>query len=395
MEPLPPPDGAKPAIASTQLGSGHTVQIDFLSKDASAANLADATFIVRVLGKKADGRWLLDANGSRLSAEAGALLRDGAVYLGRLLPGSPTALRLWSVKASSAPTLPASPPLELFNPLAAARADPLSAILVSLFKAFSLRLDQTALARLRALVSKLAQAKGGSEAALVAVAAQAKGLKLTDEALAAAVSDLDPDSRGGGQFRDKPKDQTEAKAENSSSEAEAKPENEEEAIRQVKPRLPYDRLSPLTLKQACESSLSSNTVLSWLGRIPQKDGRRWLAFPVSFGEAGEPPLEATIRLSLDERDGRLSRPEKLVVDALGLTRRWRAVAEFKRSALSLELCATPALAKEADVLENALRLAMEGSSGIGVCHIAVSPAPIPELPAEADGETANGVDEYA
>jgi len=225
----------------------------------------------RVLKKSApEGTWLFSAeNGRRFSAslplglspKVGESLRfavdaraDGTVFY--RLADAASASRAEALRMEAIRSLGLVP-------------DRLSFLLVSVSRAFGIKVDAQRILRLRSLVER-AVAGGGlddSDASFFAVLADDKGLAPSPEAIRAAAFAADP----GSPFRDKP--------------------------RKEHPR--RDPPGAEALSEAAREMQPSGNPLAFMNALDGRSGKRWLLFPFDFAR-GSVEIKATLRLLLNQ-----------------------------------------------------------------------------------------------
>jgi hypothetical protein len=197
--------------------------------------------------------------------------------------------------------------------------DSLSAALVSFARRFSLPLDQALLTRLRREALSLNMSR--ESAALAAVAAAAKGVGLTPEALEKYTAAIDPDARreqsgadsqGGGQGRER------------SGRDGRPPENSGEDEAGDRPgRVSVSGIPDAGGLGKIRDDIDGNDpLLRVLNSIPGKDGERWMVYPFQVSAGGKRFL-----VSMRVTAGNGGEGARLAVDVAGEDRRWLFVLD--------------------------------------------------------------------
>jgi hypothetical protein len=210
---------------------------------------------------------------------------------------------------------PPLPPEEALAHLALSLGLPrgeLSTALLGFARYFSLPLEPGLLQRLRR--EALAPRAGGEALVLAAAAAEAKGLRLTGEALEADAAALDPGRReppGGDQNRERRQN------------AEDTPPG------------------PGELQKAAEEAEALSPLLRITNRLPGKNREHWVTLPFTFSSRGL-EFRVSLRILLKNRGPGGYEAERVALD-IGLdSRRWLFVLDSPRQkAPSLEVYVSP------------------------------------------------------
>ncbi len=264
-------------------------------------------FSARVRGRRPDGLLLLETPFGRLGvrgAEAEGLIRLRVERFGEGF-----ALRLLGRGTEPAPPEGAAAGRAALSEAAFLRgfglpADRLSASLVSFARAFGLALAPSALKALRRAALRL----GGDReaAALAAVAAEAKGARLSDEALGEYVAAIDARAEGDGK---------EGGRRQGSDPRQRQGAEETERKRSGSP-------SAEELRGRFGELAAAGDALSYLNRLPASDGTRWVVFPVRLEREGV-EFRAVVRILLLANHGSgLGRVGRWAVDVAAGGRTW-------------------------------------------------------------------------
>jgi hypothetical protein len=246
--------------------------------------------------------------------------------------------------------------------------DTLSFVLISAIRYFSLSPDAALLSRLRGdlLASGAASApKGGREKAaleakaLAAAAAADKGLRLSPEALEEYAAAMEPGawfSGGGG--REPPEDEDPPGGEEA-------PDGEE-----------LERLYA-KVNRAGEKS-GEGGLLSWLNRLPGRNGQGWAVFPFKIKLEGV-ELKVFVRLLIGGSFSRFA-PGKdagrgcVIVDIEGPGQNWRFILNRNGGAAAMDITVYPGQGVDIKALEREAGKFFEGTE-IRVQKTGEAPSP--------------------
>jgi hypothetical protein len=208
----------------------------------------------------------------------------------------------------------------------------LSTALVGFVRFFSLPLDPGLLHRLRREALRPSAKSGGEALALAAAAAEAKGLRLTGEALEAYAAALDPG------YRDPP-------------EGDGRRRNPGERQNTGFPTPP----DPGEIKKAAEASEAASPLLSLINPLPGKNQEQWVTLPFEFCSGGL-EFKVSLRILLKTR-GLYGQAERLALDIGLASRRWLFVWDKPpETAPRLDVYVTPPPAGETPLtMERELR----------------------------------------
>lgn len=288
MEPLAP--------GGTGAASNRKTDVRQSPKAAGPAPASEpgGSFFARVVSDKGGGAWLVKPEGapgrragsSVLASSPGPLLpRELVRVAAERGPDGKTAYRvLGAAERSAAEALRGLglPP------------DPVSAALVSSFRALGLKIEPQRLRHLRRAVEEaVGNGVDGREAARIAAAADDKGFDIQARAIEAVAGSADPGSGGGrGGARDR------------------------------SGRRRADRLDVPELKAAVAEFQSSGAAGAFLNGAGGRSGKRWLFFPLSFSRGGV-DIDASLRFLLHFSSPNTPvRVEYCVLDVRAPSRAW-------------------------------------------------------------------------
>jgi hypothetical protein len=302
-------------------------------------------FSARIAGRDAEGNFILDSPFGVLNVRGKTefplhsivrfrVEREGDSVLLRLLgPASDGSARVAVSAAERGVTANA-----LFKTLGLP-ADALSAALLSFIRVFGLRVDAELVRSLRrtALRTHLDQ----EASALAAAAAEAKGVRLSDEALENYVAAIDVD--GGREREGRPQD------DGSGSKG---PDQRNGASRRRLAKTDAE-----ALRTEFQLAQGVGDALSFLNGLPGADGSRWIVFPVAFLAKQEPgkrvstqevEIRAVVRILLLAAHGtNAERVGRWAVDVAATGRTWYFDAEAKPSSDAfVQVSADPPLGAE-------------------------------------------------
>jgi hypothetical protein len=310
-------------------------------------------FSARVGVRDADGRLLLETRFGTLSVLASQELpafsnvrfrveRDGASVALRLLGyGTDETVRGPMSRGVSDSTLLRTLGLP---------SDALSLALLSFSRAFGLRLDAGLLRTLRRLALQSTVDREAS--ALAAVAAEAKGLRLTPQALEEYVDAIDVNAGRDGEDRRA----SAGSDEGPSSGGDTGKDGEDRNSGKKEEKRPHNRPpSGEDLRVGFAKSFSSGDALSYLNTLPGPDGTRWIVFPVSLGSE-EVEICATVRILLLAAHGpNAGMVGRWAVDVAASGRTWSFDAETPGVRFApVQVSADPPLGAEAPRIRAAL-----------------------------------------
>jgi hypothetical protein len=270
------------------------------------------------------------------------------------------------------PSFSGAPAQELHKQTAALLGlpqDTLSFVLISAIRCFSLAPNAALLGRLRgellaagaASAPKTGREKAALEAkALAAAAAEDKGLRLSAAALEEYAAAMEPGfSGGGGQGPPEQEDPPEQE----------KPPEEEE----------------LATLYARANRDGEEGLLSWLNRIPGRNGQRWAVFPFKI-KVGSVELKVSVRLLIKGDSffvpGKDAGRGCVIVDIEGPAQNWRFILDRSGGKSVMDITVYPG--EEADIKA----LEKEAGKFFGAAEIRVhkrdeSPLLTGQIPSEA------------
>jgi hypothetical protein len=266
------------------------------------------------------------------------------------------------ISASPAASSPGVNIQELYKQAAALLGlpqDTLGFALISAIRYFSLSPDAALLTRLRgdllasgaASAPKTSREKAAMEAKALSVAAAAdKGLCLSPEALEEYASAMDPGvwfSGGGERERQGPPEDGDP------PDREETPEGEE-----------LEKLYAKTSRTGERGG--KEELLSWLNRLPGKNGQGWIVFPFKIKVRGV-ELRVSVRLLIKEClfrvSGRDAGQDCLIVDIEGSAQNWRFILDRSSEGKSvMDITVYPGQAGDINVLKREAEKFFGGSN---------------------------------
>ena len=189
--------------------------------------------------------------------------------------------------------------------------DAATALLLMNFQHFSLPFSPEALQRVR---YRLRDSKTSKALAVnVAVAAEAKGIALSPEALLDIVSLLDPESA----YPEEGQDPKGSNNRNRQADTPDHPRDSDQEAPDDDSRGP----SISDLRHAQEEADRTCKVLGLMNRLQGRERTRWIAFPFSFTHMGV-EFKVSVRLLLQDEELPCQKLLALAVEAVGKERRW-------------------------------------------------------------------------
>ncbi|GAB1483053.1 hypothetical protein MASR2M78_18690 [Treponema sp.] len=207
-------------------------------------------------------------------------------------------------------------------------ADMLSSYLLSFARSFSLHIDTALLQRIRSTI--LRSSRDEKDAAFAAILAASKGTELSAKGIDSFVAELDPDSErdhnseGQSSHHDNPK-------------KEAPEAGQLESLAQ-------------DLQQSFAAFNSQSKVFNYLNRLEDKEGKRWITFPLTQMLA-DVEIHALVRLLLVPKP---STVERLLVELDTTQRYWSFdIEKLGQKDASIRISADPALASSVGAVSKA------------------------------------------
>jgi hypothetical protein len=253
---------------------------------------------------------------------------------------------------------PAPPPAWALTVLAQGLGlppDDLSLALLGFARFFALPLEPGLLHRLRREAQLPAARPGGEAAALAAASAEAKGLRLTGEALAVYAAAIDPG------YRDPPEEESGGQKRRENRDANEAPP------------------APEHIKKLAEETEAASPLLKLVNRLPGKNNGPWTVLPFSFVSGGV-EFKVSLRVLLKDGGNGAYEAERAALDIRLASRRWLFVLDRSGEAgPRTDVCVTPLpVGKTAETLEKEIREALGPVGGT------VTVKPSSGMPAFAD-----------